>query len=198
MKRSLRFGPTENFLSGLPHSSLRPSGRKAVRARTFSRVLPYFAARSPPALQEMLPPIDEYLCDDGSGAYIRPNCAARASTSAVTAPAPTRAILSDGKISIKFIPERSRTTPPRTGTQPPEHPVPEPRGQIGTPNSEAILSAAETSSPSRARTRAAGIKLCREWSSDAKNKSSPESEMSSPAFLMAAMARNVSAAGMAI
>lgn len=28
MKRSLRFGPTENFLSGLPHSSLRPSAEK--------------------------------------------------------------------------------------------------------------------------------------------------------------------------
>lgn len=68
MKISRRFNPTEYFFRGNAPEIFSPSAKTAVSAKTFSRVVPYFRARKPPALQAILPPIDEYLCDDGSGA----------------------------------------------------------------------------------------------------------------------------------
>ena len=68
MKMSRRLIPTEYFFSGNAPDTARPSASTAFSASTFSRVVPYLSARSPPALHAMFPPIDENLCEDGSGA----------------------------------------------------------------------------------------------------------------------------------
>ena len=95
-------------------------------------VTPYFTQHRPPALVATLPPIEQISYDDGSGGYHRPCSAAAALTSALNAPGSTTATRHSVSISIARIRSRLSTMPPSTALDPPERPLPAPRGTTGT------------------------------------------------------------------
>lgn len=78
-------------------------------------------------------------------------------------PGSTRAVmLSSSRSRRRFIPRKSRTTPPFTGREPPENPVPAPRGTRGRRQRFAAVTTFCTSSAFRGRTTPAGkTKTCR-------------------------------------
>ena len=95
----------ERLVAGVDEAS-RPRGPTSS-ASTESRVTPYLAQRSPPALVATLPPMVDILKLAGSGAYISPCTAAAAFRSALTTPGSTTAVSSSGLRSrMRFI--RSR------------------------------------------------------------------------------------------
>ena len=96
-------------------------------------VTPYFTQHSPPALVAMLPPIEQISYEDGSGGYQSPCAAAAALTSALKAPGSTTATRVATSISIARIRSRLSTTQPSTADEPPDRPLPAPRGISGTP-----------------------------------------------------------------
>ncbi len=95
-------------------------------------VTPYFTQHRPPALVATLPPIEQIRNDEGSGGYQRPCSAAAALTSALKAPGSTTATWVAGSISTLVIRSRLSTMPPSTAVEPPDSPLPAPRGTTGT------------------------------------------------------------------
>ena len=120
-------------------------------------VTPYLTQHSPPALVAMLPPIEQISYDEGSGGYHSPCAAAAAFTSALKAPGSTTATRVATSISIARIRSRLSTMPPSTAHDPPDSPLPAPRGTTGTPCAAAQRTAVWTSVSSRARTTAIGV-----------------------------------------
>ena len=134
-----------------------PSASTTSSASTESRVTPYFAQRSPPALVATLPPMVEILKLAGSGAYISPCTAAAALRSALMTPGSTTAVSSSGLRSrMRFIRSRLSTTQPSLACAPPETPVPAPRATSGTPRAAQARTVAWTSATDSARTTACG------------------------------------------
>ena len=64
----VRSSPVTPLMERWPTVMRLPSARTTSRARTDSRVTPYLAHRSPPALVAMLPPMEEMSKLAGSGA----------------------------------------------------------------------------------------------------------------------------------
>ena len=96
-------------------------------------VTPYLTQHSPPALVAMLPPIEHISNDDGSGGYHRPCSRAAALTAAFSAPGSTTATRLAGSMLIERIRSRLSTMPPVTAEDPPDSPLPAPRGTTGDP-----------------------------------------------------------------
>ena len=120
-------------------------------------VTPYFTQHRPPALVATLPPIEQISNDDGSGGYHRPCSAAAALTSALKAPGSTTATWQAVSISIAPIRSRLSTIAPSTALDPPESPLPAPRGTTPMPCSAAQRTAVCTWPASSARTTASGL-----------------------------------------
>ncbi len=120
-------------------------------------VTPYFTQHSPPALVATLPPIEQISYDDGSGGYHSPCSAAAAFTSALNAPGSTTATWQPVSISIARIRSRLSTMPPSTADEPPDSPLPAPRGTTATRCAAAQRTATCTCSACSARTTAAGV-----------------------------------------
>src|SRR5919112_1420568 len=104
----------------------------------------------------MLPPIEQISYDEGSGGYHSPCSAAARFTSALSAPGSTIATRAAGSISTERIRSRVTTRQPSTAEEPPDSPVPAPRGTTGTRCSAAQRIATWTSEASVARTTARG------------------------------------------
>src|SRR3954468_6494590 len=118
---------------------------------------PYFTQHRPPALVATLPPIEQISNDDGSGGYHSPSFAAAALTSLLKAPGSTTATWQDVSISMSVIRSRLSTMPPSTALDPPDNPLPAPRGTTGTRCAAAQRTAICTCAASSARTTAAGV-----------------------------------------
>ena len=125
---------------------------------------PYFTQHSPPALVATLPPIEQISKDEGSGGYQSPCSPAARFTSALKAPGCAIATWQAGSISTAFIRSRLRTRQPSTAVEPPDSPLPAPRGTTLTPCSAAHRTAVCTCSALSARTTAAGVPA--DWSRD--------------------------------
>ena len=125
---------------------------------------PYFTQHSPPALVATLPPIEQISKDEGSGGYQSPCSPAARFTSALKAPGCAIATWQAGSISTVFIRSRLRTRQPSTAVEPPDSPLPAPRGTTLTPCSAAHRTAVCTCSALSARTTAAGVPA--DWSRD--------------------------------
>ena len=95
-------------------------------------VTPYFTQHSPPAFVATLPPMEQMSNDEGSGGYQRPCSAAAAFTSMLRAPGSTTATRVAVSISMARIRSRLSTIPPSTAEDPPDRPLPAPRGTTGT------------------------------------------------------------------
>ena len=91
-------------------------------------VTPYLTQHSPPALVATLPPIEQISYEEGSGGYHSPCSAAAALTSALNAPGSTTATRVATSISMARIRSRLSTMPPSTALDPPDRPLPAPRG----------------------------------------------------------------------
>src|SRR5919107_3325859 len=104
----------------------------------------------------MLPPIEQISYDEGSGGYHSPCSAAARFTSALNAPGSTTATRAAVSISTDRIRSRLRTTHPSTAVEPPDRPLPAPRGTTGTRCSAAQRTATCTSVALVARTTARG------------------------------------------
>ena len=91
---------------------------------------PYFTQHRPPALVATLPPIEQISNDDGSGGYHRPCSAAARLTSALNAPGSATATCVAASISTARIRSRLITRQPSTAVEPPERPLPAPRGTM--------------------------------------------------------------------
>ncbi len=120
-------------------------------------VTPYFTQHSPPALVATLPPMEQISYDDGSGGYHSPCSAAAALTSALNAPGSTTATWQSRSISTARIRSRLSTIPPSTALDPPDSPLPAPRGTTGTRCCAAQRTATWTCAASWARTTATGV-----------------------------------------
>jgi len=104
----------------------------------------------------MLPPIEQISKLDGSGGYHSPWARAAVLTSAFNRPGPTTATIATGSISMSRMRSVDRVMPPSMAAEPPDSPVPAPRGTIGTRCAAATRTAACTSAVHRARTTAIG------------------------------------------
>ncbi len=120
-------------------------------------VTPYFTQHRPPALVATLPPIEQISYDDGSGGYQSPCSAAARFTSMLSAPGSTTATRVAASISTACIRSRLTTRQPSTAEEPPDRPLPAPRGTTGTRCSAAQRTAACTSAALVARTTASGL-----------------------------------------
>lgn len=120
-------------------------------------VTPYFTQHRPPALVARLPPIEQISNEDGSGGYHSPCAAAAAFTSAFSAPGCTRTVRVVGSTSISRIRSVETTMQPSTADEPPDRPVPAPRGTAGMRCSLAKRSTARMSEVLVTRTTARGI-----------------------------------------
>ena len=96
-------------------------------------VIPYLRQCGPPALVETLPPIEETIWLEGSGAKNQPRSATACVSHRLISPGCT--------VAQRFGRSTSRTavmrvidtiTPPWAAMAPPISPVPDPRGTIGT------------------------------------------------------------------
>ena len=120
-------------------------------------VTPYFTQHSPPALVATLPPMEQISNDEGSGGYQKPSLAAAFLTSTFSAPGCTTATRHAVSISMSRIRSRLTTIPSSTADEPPESPLPAPRGTTGTPYFAAQRTAVWTSEASPALTTATGM-----------------------------------------
>ena len=120
-------------------------------------VTPYFTQHSPPALVATLPPIEQISYEEGSGGYQNPAAAAALLTSAFIAPGWATATRIAGSMVMSVMRSSERTMPPSTAVDPPETPVPAPRGTTGTLSLLAQRSASWTSCVEVARTTARGM-----------------------------------------
>ena len=120
-------------------------------------VTPYFTQHRPPALVATLPPIEQISNDDGSGGYHSPSADAAALTSALKAPGSTTATWQWTSISIARIRSSETTMPPSTAEEPPDSPLPAPRGTTGTRCAAAQRTAVWTWLASSALTTASGV-----------------------------------------
>src|ERR1700757_2108008 len=123
-------------------------------------VIPYFRQWGPPALVATLPPIDETIWLEGSGAKKYPRLA--------TARVRERLIRPGSAVAHRFGRSISRTasirlvpiiTPPTGAIAPPIRPVPEPRGTIGTRSRRQRPTTATTSSACRGGGEKSGATL---------------------------------------
>ena len=103
-----------------------------------------------------LPPIEQISYDEGSGGYQRPCSAAAALTCAFIAPGSVTTVRVTGSTSIRVIRSVDTTRQPSTADEPPDSPLPAPRGTTARPCAAANRTAACTSSVVDARTTASG------------------------------------------
>jgi hypothetical protein len=82
-----------------------------------------------------LPPMHDCSAAPGSGGKNSPFSRARRRTSAVRTPASTSIRHSSGSNERTRVSRSVATTTPPAGTQPPDSPLPPPRGTIATPRS---------------------------------------------------------------
>ena len=120
-------------------------------------VTPYFTQHSPPALVARFPPMEQISKLDGSGGYQSPCSRAAAFTSALSNPGWTTATIASGSTSISRIRSVERVIAPSIADDPPDSPVPAPRGTTGMPSAWAMRNVACTSSVQVARTSASGV-----------------------------------------
>ena len=123
-------------------------------------VTPYFTQHSPPALVARFPPIEQISKLDGSGGYQSPCSRAAAFTSALSRPGCTTATIACGSTSMARIRSVESVMAPSIADDPPDRPVPAPRGTTGMPWAWAMRSVACTSPVLVARTSASGVPGC--------------------------------------
>jgi hypothetical protein len=102
------------------------------------------------------PPIEQMSNDDGSGGYQSECSRAAAFTSALRSPGCTTATIACGSIVIARIRSVESVIAPSIADDPPDSPVPAPRGTTGIECALAIRSVACTSAVAVARTSASG------------------------------------------
>src|SRR5256885_2385505 len=100
--------------------------------------------------------IEQISNDDGSGGYQSPCSRAAAFTSALSRPGCTVAVMATGSTVTARMRSVESVMHPSTAVDPPERPVPAPRGTTGTPSRVATSSVRCTSAVQVARTSAAG------------------------------------------
>src|SRR4029078_11754159 len=113
--------------------------------------------RTPPAFVATFPPIEQISNDEGSGGDHNPSLAAASFTSLLKAQASTPATWEGGSISTAVIRSRLSTMPPSTALEPPDSPLPAPRGTTGTRCAAAQRNAVCTWPGSSARKTATGV-----------------------------------------
>src|SRR5690606_2127023 len=101
--------------------------------------------------------MEQISYDEGSGGYHSPAAAAARFTSMLRAPGSTRAVRVATSISIPVIRSNEMVSAPSTADDPPESPLPAPRGTTGVLVAVAHLIAATTCSVERALRTAHGI-----------------------------------------
>ena len=102
------------------------------------------------------PPIEQISNDDGSGGYQSPCSRAAAFTSALSRPGCTTATIACGSTVMARIRSVDSVMAPSIADDPPDSPVPAPRGTTGIEWALATRSAACTSAVLVARTSASG------------------------------------------
>ena len=96
-------------------------------------VIPYFRQCGPPAFVETLPPMEETIWLDGSGAKNQPRSRTALDSHRLMSPGCTIAQRLGGSISrMAFMRFIDTITPPCGAMAPPIRPVPDPLGTIGT------------------------------------------------------------------
>ena len=140
-----------------PRRVTRPSASTTSSPRTASRVTPYFTQHSPPALVLTLPPMEQKSFDAGSGAYHR-SCFATCSRNSVFMMPGWVSTYPSATFTSRTSRMRSTHTmsDPSVAFEPPERPLPAPRGTTGTRCSCAARSTAATCSVERGKTAAIG------------------------------------------
>ncbi len=120
-------------------------------------VTPYLTQHRPPAFVATLPPMEHISKEDGSGGYQSPWAAAAFLTSTLNGPGWTTAVRFAVSMVIARIRSMLSTMPPSTALDPPDSPLPAPRGTTGTRCAVAQRITACTSAVQVGRTTAQGM-----------------------------------------
>ncbi len=123
-------------------------------------VIPYLRQCGPPAFVETLPPMDDTIWLDGSGAKNQPRASTAFVSERLMSPGWTVAQRFGRSTSrIRFIRLSPTITPPDGAMAPPMSPVPEPRGTMGTSASRQSRTIATTSAVVDGSATASGAPL---------------------------------------
>ena len=122
--------------------------------------MPYLRQWGPPALVETLPPMDETIWLEGSGAKNHPLGRVALESQRLISPGSTVAQRFGRSTSrMRFIRVMETMTPPRGAMAPPMRPVPEPRGTMGMPRPRQSRTTAATCAADSGRTTTSGAPL---------------------------------------